>query len=74
VKLHALMKMFDRLQPVRKREAGVTANVLQSLIDRMKGDTSRRCHFGIPDLKQSHTLPMVVLLSMKEQKRVQEGQ
>jgi hypothetical protein len=38
VKLHALMKMFDRLQPVQKREAGVTANVLLSLIDRMKHD------------------------------------
>jgi len=29
-----------RLQPVQKREAGVTANVLLSLIDRMKGDVS----------------------------------
>ena len=38
VKLHALMKMFDRLQPVQKREAGDAANVLLSLIDRMKGD------------------------------------
>jgi hypothetical protein len=36
LKLHALMKMFDRLQPVQKREAGVTANVLLSLIDRMR--------------------------------------
>jgi copper chaperone CopZ len=32
------MDMLDRLQPVQKREAGVTANVLLSLIDRMKGD------------------------------------
>jgi hypothetical protein len=38
VKLCALMKMFDRLQPVQKIEAGVTANVILSLIDRMKGD------------------------------------
>jgi hypothetical protein len=30
--------MFERLQPVQKREAGVTANVLLSLIERMKGD------------------------------------
>ena len=28
------------MQPVQKIEAGVTANVLLSLIDRMKGDTS----------------------------------
>jgi hypothetical protein len=39
-KLNALMKMFERLQPVQKIEAGVTANVLLSLIDRMKGDVS----------------------------------
>jgi hypothetical protein len=38
VKLHALMKMFDRLQPVQNGEAGITANVLLSLIDRMKVD------------------------------------
>jgi hypothetical protein len=40
VKLLALGSMFDRLQPVQKREAGVTANVMLSLIDRMKGDVS----------------------------------
>ena len=40
VKLRALIDMFDRLQPVQKREAGVTADVLLSLIDRMKGDVS----------------------------------
>jgi hypothetical protein len=38
LKLHALMNMFYRLQPVQKREAGVTANVLLSLIDLMKND------------------------------------
>jgi hypothetical protein len=38
VKLCVLMGMLDRLQPVQKREAGVTANVLISLIDRMKND------------------------------------
>jgi hypothetical protein len=32
--------MFERLQPRQKREYGVTANVLLSLIDRIKGDTS----------------------------------
>jgi hypothetical protein len=40
VKLHALMHMFERLQPRQKRELGVTADVLLSLIDRMKGDAS----------------------------------
>ena len=40
VKRAALMAMFDRLQPVQKRELGVTANVLLSLIDRMKGEVS----------------------------------
>jgi hypothetical protein len=38
VKLRALMTMFTRLQPVQTREAGVTADVLLSLIDRMKAD------------------------------------
>ena len=40
VKLCALDSMLERLQPVQKREAGVTANVMLSLIDRMKGDVS----------------------------------
>jgi hypothetical protein len=40
LKLRALVSMFERLQPVQKREAGVTANVMLSLIDRMKGDAS----------------------------------
>jgi len=40
VKLRALQSMLDRLQPVQKREFGVTANVLLSMIDRMKGEVS----------------------------------
>jgi hypothetical protein len=36
LKLIALMKMFERLQPVQKTEAGVTANVILSLIDRLR--------------------------------------
>jgi hypothetical protein len=39
-KLYPLDSMFERLQPRQKREAGVTANVLLSLIDRMKGEVS----------------------------------
>jgi hypothetical protein len=40
LKLSALYSMLDRLPPVQKREAGVSANVLLSFIDRMKGDVS----------------------------------
>jgi hypothetical protein len=40
VKLRALDSMLVRLQPRQKREFGVTANVLLSLIGRMKGDVS----------------------------------
>jgi hypothetical protein len=39
-KLYAFDSMIDRLQPRQKREAGVTGNVLLSLIDRMKGEVS----------------------------------
>ena len=38
MKLCALDNMLDRLQPFQKIEAGVTANVLLSLIDRIKVD------------------------------------
>jgi hypothetical protein len=37
-KLCALIDMFGRLQPRQKIEAGVAANVMLSLIDRMKAD------------------------------------
>jgi hypothetical protein len=40
LKLCAFDSILTRLTPVQKREAGVTANVLLSMIDRMKGDTS----------------------------------
>jgi hypothetical protein len=36
IKLRALDSMFKRLHPVQKRELGVTANVILSLIDRMR--------------------------------------
>jgi len=47
VKLRALIDMFDRLQPVQKRETGVTADVVLSLIDRMKNESplTRRYSF-----------------------------
>ena len=39
LKLRALGSVFERLRPVQKREAGVTANVIISLIDRMRKDS-----------------------------------
>jgi hypothetical protein len=49
LKLNALQSTLYRLQPVQKKEAGVTANVLLYLIDRMKEDASplsiRYSHF-----------------------------
>ena len=40
LKLYALNLMLNVLKPVQKREAGVTANVLLSLIDRMRTEVS----------------------------------
>jgi len=40
VKVCAFDSILNMLKPVQKREAGVTANVLLSIIDRMKGDAS----------------------------------
>jgi len=40
LKMRALGSMLGRLQPRQKRELGVTADVILSLIDRMKGDVS----------------------------------
>jgi hypothetical protein len=41
LKLRSLLgSMFERLQPMQKTEAGVTANVLLSLIDRMRANVS----------------------------------
>jgi hypothetical protein len=40
VKLCALGLKLDRLQPVQTKEAGITANVLLSLIERMKREVS----------------------------------
>ena len=71
LKLDALDSMFKRLQPKQKREYGVTANVILFLIGRMKGD--HHCQGVILKWKHSHTTLMVVLLSMREQKRVLGG-
>jgi hypothetical protein len=40
LKLRALESVLEKLQPVQTREAGVTANVMLSLIDRMKREVS----------------------------------
>jgi hypothetical protein len=40
VKLFTLKSMLVRLTPMQKIELGVTANVMLSLIDRMKGNVS----------------------------------
>jgi hypothetical protein len=51
LKLNALESMLNRLKPVQKREVGVTADVLLSLIDRMKIEVSplpgRYSHFEV---------------------------
>ena len=43
--------MFKRLHPVQKREAGVTANVLLSMIDRMKADTLSPLQRGYSEME-----------------------
>jgi hypothetical protein len=56
LKRAALMKMFERLQPVQKREAGDTANVLLSLTDQMKNDASPLPErFVFPSVCTQHT-------------------
>ena len=40
LKLCALNSMIERLQPVQKKKAEVTANVILSLIDRMRTEVS----------------------------------
>jgi hypothetical protein len=72
LKLDALCSMFERLQPRQKREYGVTANVLLSLIDRMKVD-ARPLSVRYFQLEADATIPMVGLLLMRGQKRVQGG-
>jgi E3 ubiquitin-protein ligase DOA10 len=74
LKLCALMKMFGKLQPVQKIELGVTANVLLSLIDRMKGDASSPLPRRYSHMEAFTYLTHGRLLSMREQKRVQGEQ
>jgi hypothetical protein len=61
VKLSALIDMIDRLQPVQKRELGVTANVLLSLIDRMKGDVSLPMRYSQMEANAHYTHGQIAL-------------
>ena len=70
LKLCAFDSILERLTPVQMREAGVTANVLLSLIDRMKRDTSP-IQMRFSHLKaDAHGVHGRIAL-MREQKRVQ---
>ena len=69
--LCAFDSILNMLKPIQKRESGITADVLISLIDQMKNETPLTRPYS--KLKQMHTTPMVVLLSKREQKRVQGG-
>ena len=46
LKMHALDSMLERLQPRQKRELRVTANLLLSLIERMKHDAPLSKHYS----------------------------
>jgi hypothetical protein len=74
LKLRALDIMLDRLTAEQKKEAGVTANVIISLIDRMKREVSsplpKRYSWFEADTYHTHGR----MLSTKERKRVQGGQ
>ena len=47
VKLRALNSMIDKLQSVQKREAGVTATVLLSLIHRIKSESITAAAYAV---------------------------
>jgi hypothetical protein len=47
LKLLSLMTMFRKLQPVQKIEAGVTATVLLSLIDRMRANAPLKRRYSV---------------------------
>ena len=58
---------------VQKRKAGDTANVLLSLIERLKTEVSRLPIEYSRIIKHPHIMYLVVFLSVKERKRVQGG-
>ena len=55
LKLRALYSMFHWLQPRQMREFGVTANVLLSLIDQMKGNASLSRRYSQMEAKAYNT-------------------
>jgi len=62
VKQCALMGMLVRLQPVQKREAGVTANDLLSMIDRMKNDTPLSKRYSFFEANAYHVHGRIALI------------
>jgi hypothetical protein len=60
LKLRALKSMSVRFTPVQMKEFDVIANVMLSLIDRLKGEATPL---------SKYTIPLVRLLSKREQKR-----
>ena len=61
LKLDALVSMFERLQPVQKREAVVTANVMLSLIDRMRVVAPLHKRYSQSEANAYHTHGQVAL-------------
>jgi hypothetical protein len=61
VKLYALGSMFERLTSVQKREAGVTANVILSLIDRMKSNAPLPDRYSQMEAYTYHTHGCIAL-------------
>jgi hypothetical protein len=61
LKLCTLIDMLKRLTAEQKREVGVTANVLLSLIDRMKGDAPRTYRYSQIEAYIYHTHGRIAL-------------
>ena len=67
VKLRAFTSMLVRLQPRQKREAGVTADVLLSMIDRMKNDTPLSKRYSIIAACAYNALGRIALIEGTEE-------
>ena len=67
VKQCALMGMLVRLQPVQKREAGVTTDVLISLIDRMKNESPLSRRYSEIEAYAYNTHGLIALLEGTEE-------
>jgi tetratricopeptide (TPR) repeat protein len=67
MKLRALDSMFERLQPVRERELGVTANVMLSLIDRMRANAPLSKRYSLFEGLAYHTHGRIALAEGTEE-------